>query len=429
MKLHKLLPDKLIVLTKLAYLQGAGMMLVFASNLLLTNLLTDDNYGTYVSIVQAISLFGIFLIGGLDELITVEMPIHLKNEDHAAANALHRWADRTLYKRFFILLIPAVILYTGYWSLTEKWTIQPVQFCLAILCALASTHLLKITSEYRAVGKYTMAQILESVARPIGLPLVLIAAVYLLHVEPTTTTTLLILLLVSFATLLLFKQRLYRDQPHLRDHHNSPEPKILPYESGRQRLAAFNWSSILYFLLIKVDLLILILLEPAAVVGQYNISSRLAEWCMIPAILINISHTRDVAEAGISGESKKLPNLVKKLIAQSAVFTFLSAVFLVLIGYWVLPLFGKNYIGGYQLLLPLTISYLLMATAAPVNHWLKIIGKESRSVQITWIVVAFQLVVCSVLIYWLGPIGAAVGMILSNTLYLLLQFQTIRSVR
>lgn len=420
---------KRITLSKLTYLQAAGMALVFGTNVYLTNALSNEQYGLYVSIVQGIVLLSILLIGGLDELITVEVPQLLKKGDLASANGMHRWSNRTIVRRFAILVLTVSLILVCYFILTGKYVLTITDLIVAGGSVLCTSFLLKQVSELRSTGNYTIGQFLESVIRPLGILLLLILMINLLGIDATASNALIVLLIVLLLTTFTAQFLLHRLQPYLRRIDECALPTSAAQWTGKNRLSAFNGSSILYFLITKLDLLLIVILESTASVGQYNVAGRLAEWCMLPAVILNMAYTREVSESSLHETDQRIPKLVRNLIGKSALFTMIMGAILLISGVWLLPLFGENYSRGYLLLFPLTASYLLMATAAPINHWLKVKGMESQSLRIAGIVVLAQSLTCGALIVLFGPMGAAWGMLLTNVLYFGLLLQAVKSIR
>ncbi|MFM7671760.1 MAG: polysaccharide biosynthesis C-terminal domain-containing protein [Bacteroidota bacterium] len=418
---------KWVVLFRLAYLQGIGMALVFGSNLLLTNLLSTDEYGAYVSILQGIMLFSVLLIGGLDEWITVELPALIKSNDLPTARILHHWSNSYLLKRFFTSLTVVSIIYFLWIWFSDSTPATIIDFALGAGIALLITLFVKQVSELRSTGHYQLVQVMDNIAKPLAQPLFLLLSVCIVQLPATSSVSigaqLMGLLILVIGTRVILQNK----QPYLQEHLKINTSHTVDQLPGRYRLSVFNRSSLLHYLLVRADLLILTLLGSNVVVGQYNVLNRVTEWCMAPAILLNTAHIKEVSEAKLTEPENGLPTLIKQLIWKSAAFTALTAAVLFLAGVGILNLFGTSYVQGYSLLFPMTLSFLFMATAAPMNHWLKVLGKESVSLRITTVTVIAQIFLCTGLFYRMGPLGAAWGTMFANLLYLILQILSLRS--
>jgi O-antigen/teichoic acid export membrane protein len=104
---------------------------------------------------------------------------------------------------------------------------------------------------------------------------------------------------------------------------------------------------------------------------------------------------------------------IAKMLRQSTQWVFwpsvAATIALLLVGQYVLRLFGPNFDQGYHLMFILAIGLLARASIGPVERLLNMLGEQRICAAIYCVAFLINLVLCLLLIPSLGPAGAAIS--------------------
>jgi len=159
----------------------------------------------------------------------------------------------------------------------------------------------------------------------------------------------------------------------------------------------------------RADVIILGFFTPPGQLAVYAAVSRL-----IPLIGFVSGITNSVIKPYISsfhavGDKSEIQKVVFRMSIISFVATILTSIFLVVLGKWILGLFGEEIVAGYILLIILALGKVISILTGPVAILLSMTdhaGLASKSELASNI---FYIILCFLLIPKYGIIGAAIG--------------------
>lgn len=175
-----------------------------------------------------------------------------------------------------------------------------------------------------------------------------------------------------------------------------------------------------YFLLTYTDILVLELYVQPDDVAVYYAATKILALVAFVYFAVSAATAHRFAEYHIAGEREKL----EKFLTDSIKWTFwpsLAATLgLLALGKLFLGLFGPAYTSGYGLLFVLAIGLLCRAAVGPVERLLNMVGEQKACAMIYATAFVTNLVLCFVLIPYLGLYGAAtatsIAMLLESAL-------------
>lgn len=151
-----------------------------------------------------------------------------------------------------------------------------------------------------------------------------------------------------------------------------------------------------------------------AIAGDYFVAARIANvFLMIGSGLNNyvFSHT---ANLFFSGQIDRLQQLLRLVISMAMAFLVPALLFVVVMGGWILTLFGERHAADYPTLMTLTLASFTMALCGPTSVILLMTGKERLYSKTIALAIAVRLPMTALLSTLYGANGAAAAWALVN---------------
>ena len=164
-----------------------------------------------------------------------------------------------------------------------------------------------------------------------------------------------------------------------------------------------------YVLVTYVDVIVLTQFRPPEEVATYYAAAKIL--ALVAFIYFAVAQTvaHKFTEIHVSGDRQRLADFM----AHAVRMTFwpslaLIAVFLVL-GEPLLRMYGKDFVGGYDLMFVIAIGLLARAAVGPVERLLNMLGERRRCAQVYAGSFLLNLLLCLLLIPHFGAMGAAIA--------------------
>jgi len=403
-------------------IQGGSVLLVFAGNLLLVRFSDTRAYGLYVHVFNWVSVLGVLVMGGRDDLLLAQIPRMRGNPRGVRhlVRAANRW-----------IAVAGVATGMGWIGLLHWVRIDTLSehedlFRLAAVAVLLTAALSLNQIVLQALDHIRSSQVVEKLARP----LLLITGILLLHVSGTLVDARTLVILATGALAVCcgaagaMGYRMLRRMPagrNVAEGRAAGEAKekggVGPVGTGKKgKTTWFFLISLFYLLGTKITMLILPVFLPAKEIGIFNISYRFADLLIFPFFLMHtvlpqLFARHAEADRGyiqsLYSESNKLMSLLSLPLLAG----------ILVAGPLLLRLFGPEFSAGYPALVYISVAQFLFALFGPANTILMMQDRERYAAGCLFAYVA-MLAGAS---WWLIPVagitGGALAILLSNAAY------------
>lgn len=193
--------------------------------------------------------------------------------------------------------------------------------------------------------------------------------------------------------------------------------KAFPAAAGRS-FAPNLWLSVslpllladgFALLLTNLDVLMLELWTSPEEVGIYYAAIRTVSLTAFVQFAISAATAARISALHASGLRPELRILLKEAQIMSLGLSLICAAPLVIVGKWILALFGEGFVLGYPAMVIVALGLLARAAAGPSQNLLMIAGRQNQAAMVMGGAVLINLALCGILIPAMGFIGAAIA--------------------
>lgn len=164
-----------------------------------------------------------------------------------------------------------------------------------------------------------------------------------------------------------------------------------------------------YFLLTYTDILVLELFVKPEEVAVYYAATKVLALVAFVYFAVSAATAHRFAEYHVNGEREKLEHFLSESIKWTFWPSLAGTMGLLAVGHYVLALFGPGFSSGYGLLYALAVGLLARSAVGPVERLLNMVGEQKACAVIYASAFIVNLVLCFVLIPYLGTFGAALA--------------------
>ena len=379
-----------------------GAALLFLAQVVLARALGVTHYGVYAYVLSWMTVLAIFAKMGFETSLLRFLPEYSVKRQWPLFRGVIRFS-------FSIVgLVSLAIFLGGQLALSLlQHTLAPelllsFRIMLFVLPLFAWTAIRQ--SCLRGLKHVVQAELPEGLLRP----LVLIAAVWMLagRIQSLdaawawTAHLTAVLLSFVFGTILL--------------------AGALPEESRRERssLKRSHWLKVsapmllmnsMNIIMSQASIVILGFYKPAQEVALFSAGVRIVTLATFALLAVNSIAAPIISELYYANKKAELQSLLRFSAFGIAVVTALAALVLILSGRWILGLFGREFVGGYILLVTMLGGFVIKSCAGPASYVLNLTGHQNITARAMIVAVTLSLALSFLLIPRWGAFGAAMA--------------------
>jgi O-antigen/teichoic acid export membrane protein len=162
-------------------------------------------------------------------------------------------------------------------------------------------------------------------------------------------------------------------------------------------------------LLTNLDVLMLELWAPPEELGFYYAAIKTISVVAFVQFAISAAASAQISALFSSGRKAELQTLLNEARIWSLVPSLVCAAPIIVLGKWLLALFGEPFVQGYPAMVIVAFGLLVRAAAGPSQNLLMVGGRQNQAAMILAVAVLINLTLCGFLIPSMGFVGAALA--------------------
>lgn len=389
-----------------------ALLLSFGSSWLLTQVMTDTQYGSYVYILSVVGLLAGMAAAAFDDLAVRLVSIYQTNCHFALLQGFWRVSGAATFG-LSVLLLFVWKIYLYYYPTVDIMPILGMVLCnIPLLAMLSWLQGLLLGSRHTI-----LSQLPENIFKPL---LWLLPLLVFWGYKSDTFLSLSQLFLwqtwinigVLVVTLGLCWRYFWRDLPS--------EKPAYAWSHWNKNAAVFLCISSINLINIRTDILALGTMVSPHELGYYNIAAKLSELLKLGFLVSNLVFAPIFASLFAEQKLPELEQLAKKSSRLMAVLGLAVVATFALTGQYVLNWWGANFVTAYPILLVLLLGQWLNLAFGSAANVLQMTGKQSWIFNAIVITTLLNIALNVLFIPHYGTMGAAIATSLSTIVKILI---------
>lgn len=397
---HHLLRQTLLGLT----FRGIGVILAFASQVVVARALGVVGFGSYVTILAWTTLLSLLAGVGLPQAGIRFFAAYAETRDWASYRGFMRMAVLAVAASGIAVGLAAVALFATLPSLRPLLAAMAIGMPLIALFSASTLAQAALVAAQRPVR----GEIANNVVRSL-LVMALVAGAAQLSPTLDVVSVLAFTVLAGLLTLLVQSGAWWQATGMHWRGKSEVEARPAWLASGR----AYLISTAAYALVERLDTILLAVLAPPAEVGPYSVAARLALLVSVALSPISAIAASSAAQLLERGDRPALQRLMAQTSLMCSGAGAVLALALVIATPWLLAVFGSGFETVRGMVAVLMLGQVALAVAGPAGALLAIAGHNRVLIGIMLATVAVNLTLCLLLIPPFASEGAAVATMLS----------------
>ncbi len=385
-----------------------NLLLTLVSGVLLARTLGPESYGTYAFVLSIITLLSLPAKAGLPTLLVRETAKNQLNKDWGLMRGLLKASN--LFAIGYSVIVVTIV---GSWLLLRgDDTLETATLLWALLLLPLMAFEAVRTGTLRGLRWVLSAQAPEQIVRPATV-ILLVGSVVLLGSELSAVRA------IQFnviGALLAFTLGVFLLLKALPQRAKTAESKynIKPWAASLLPLSLFAGLKLLDS---QVSILFLGFLATSEEVGLFRVAATGAALVAFGLNAVNMAMAPQIARLYNSGELEKLQRTITLSTRVVALVSFPVAIVLIVFGGPIIDIvFGQEYVSAAALTI-LCLGQLVNASAGSVALVLNMTGNDKSTVIGAALALIVNLILCLILVPFLGLVGAAIGYSISLSVW------------
>jgi len=166
---------------------------------------------------------------------------------------------------------------------------------------------------------------------------------------------------------------------------------------------------------------------PSDQVALFHVSFRLALLVSFALFAVDAVTGPEAARLHMSGDKTALQSVVNRATQLRFGVAVIAVLMFVIVGKFLLGLFGEEFIAGYTLLIILAVAQLVQAAVGPVARLMSVSGHQDRCLVVFVTALLILAALVAVLVPLFGATGAAIAALIDMTIWALwMRFLVVR---
>ncbi len=383
--------------------RGLGIALAFLLNVVLARTMGAKEYGAYVLCFSWITIIGIVAPMGFDTALIRFVPAYISKKDFSLLKGIIKNAQN--YSLIFSIILTILIFIIVF--IFKTHISQTVEKTFLVACSVIPFLVLVRIRQaiLQGLKKIIEALIPESVIRPL---LLIILATILYFINPKFLKAWDIMVLTSIIYISLAILMSYWSKKSLPIELNSVKAKFKTKEWLKIALPLFLISGIA-IIQARTDIVMLGMFLNAKIAGIYSAANNIATFVAFALFCINTIAAPLISEYYNKDDIESLQKILSASALAIASFTIPVAITLLLLGHWILLLFGKVFTTAYIALVILIIGQTVNALAGSVGYVMIMTGHQNSVAKIVAIGALANIILNAILIPIWNINGAAIA--------------------
>jgi O-antigen/teichoic acid export membrane protein len=324
------------------------IVLSFLTSIILARWLGKDGFGVYTYAMTWPALLGIPASLGFNNLLVREVAVYSSQSAWGLMRGLLQWANAIvlIVSSLIALVAIAITLHLG--QVSEPQMIASVCVAMISLPVISLTSLRLATMQ--GLHRVVLGQMPENLLAPL---IFIVLAVWVVGLKVGSLAITFVVGVVLLAKVLPQEVK-----------EAKPEYQILTWLKDGLPFMMLGGLAVINS---RIDILMLGALKGAGAVGVYAVVSRVTSLIIFALGILNNVISPTFATLYAEGQREQLQKLVTRTTRLISLFALVMTVGLIGLRYWILQLFGTEFIQGETALIILSTGYLVNAMTGSVG--------------------------------------------------------------
>ena len=390
---------------------------IFLASILLTNILTIEEYGKFVFLERMVFLFATLFLFGQDFVV----------QRNAVKNIQLNQTDKNLIvtSRINILILfvtfsPIIYFFLVFNDINNK--IYVLYFVVAVLPSMLSF----LNSSILIGKRINWAGILSR--RVLGrlilffIICLMLAVKYSLNIEILAQIFLFSLLAQFIISELLLKK--FVDIKFL------TSIKSISFKQSKNNLIIgfpYLFTNMTFVLSQQVPFIILAFFDNNVDISKFDIALKISSLALIPLVVSAGVISSRVGYYHNQNKIEKINELLKKVNIMLKIYGLIFLVIIISLGPYILQIFGDEFRSAYQLLIILSISQFLDLSFGHTGEIMKVIGLEKVLARFSIIYLLMNSILIFFFAFYDNLIGIGISFLISSLIFNYLKFRLLNN--
>jgi O-antigen/teichoic acid export membrane protein len=384
---------------------GAGFGLV--THFVVARLIGQAEYGIFALALSWISVLSVVAQMGQDVSVVRFLPGYCLRGEWGKARGLRLGVGTLVFCASTLIgLVGCLVVY---WQRAKHEAAWSLTFYIAFATMPVLTQLQQSGALHRAFKRAVSSGIYVNVMRPAVFFALLGCMALIARQALDAAGAMLASALAALIALIASAWHLSRIWP-------SPNRAVRPEYELRTWTHVGAHMSLLSIVVVagnRLDVLLLGALTGTTQVGAYYAAAQIAGFALYGLQATNVVLAPLIAERFDAGDVKGLQVIARRAARLGFAGALLASLFFVIVGRWVLGLFGADFVSAYVPMLVLLCAYCVVTAMGEVGFMLSMTKYQRHATFFILIGIALNCVSSYFLVPRLGALGAAMGSALS----------------